>query len=725
MLRHVLVALVMPGIFAAPGSIAGATEPARDRAEAVVDVPSETDPMASPDGWSGGAPPPADLGRPLKLPETVVQGDRPITAASSLIVRSRDFSLRPIRRPADILEVTPGLVVVQHAGGGKANQYYLRGFDADHGTDVALSFDGVPINNPSHAHGQGYADANFVIPEVVERIEVDKGPYFLKHGDFATAGAVNLVTKRVVAENTASVSVGRFDLYRGVVVGGHEVGPFQTLFAVEGAGQNGPFDHPEHYDRYKLFSRVGYLDGPWRTDLTLTSYRGTWNASGQLPLRAVRSGELDRFGSVDPSEGGTSQRHQLYARSSWNPDAGEEASFFAYGVYYDLDLFSNFTFFARDPVNGDEIEQKDKRFFGGGEARYTRHVAFGPVDTAFTGAVGVRGDHIGEQLNYVVQRDFLTRQTDHNVSQVNSFAYVGADTTWTPWLRTIVGLRFDDLYFDVDSNLNSTSAPDLTGQGVDNDAIFSPKASLVLSPLANLDVFVNYGEGFHSNDARGVVRDENPVDPSAKARGGELGVRTRLFDRLDLAGAIWMLDLDSEIVFVGDEGTTEPSGATRRIGGELEVRCRILDWLFFDVDYTQTVAKFRFAPDAEDDVPLAPRFTVNGGLTVRRDDGIYGSLRTRAISARPANEDDSIRSAGYTVWDLQLGKRFDLPVTWLGGWAKALTVQLDIQNLFDHEYREAQFATDSRLQFEPEVVSDINFTPGYPLTAIGSVTLSF
>lgn len=666
-----------------------------------------------------------DSGGRLQLPETVVQGDRPITAASSLVVRSRDFSLRPIRRPGDILEVTPGLVVIQHAGGGKANQYYLRGFDSDHGTDVALSIDGVPINNVSHAHGQGYADVNFVIPEVVERIEVDKGPYFVKHGDFATSGAVNLVTRRVLAENSAMISAGRFDLYRGVVMGGSELGPFHTLFALEGAGQDGPFENPENYNRYKLFTRGGYEDGDWRSDLTFASYRGTWHASGQLPLREVRAGRLDRFGSVDPTEGGTSQRHQMSSRTVWTPDDREEASLFAYGVYYDLDMFSNFTFFARDPVNGDQIEQKDKRWFGGTEARYVRRVDVGGFETSFLGAAGFRGDHIGEQLNYSVQRDFLTRQTDHNVRQVNSFAYVSADTTWLPWLRTVIGLRFDDLYFDVDNNLNSTTDPTLTGQGTENEAIFSPKASIILSPIADTDVFLNYGEGFHSNDARGVVRDVDPVDPSAKARGAEVGVRTRLFDRLDVAAAFWMLDLDSEIVFVGDEGTTEASGATRRVGGELEVRYRILDWLFFDVDYTQTVAKFRFEPDQADDVPLAPRFTVNGGLTARREDGFFGSIRTRAISSRPANEDNSLRASGYTIWDLQIGKRCDVPESWTGGRVKALTLKLDILNLFDHDYREAQFATDSRLQFEPDVVSDIGFTPGYPLTAIGSMTVAF
>jgi len=715
MLRSMLVVTIA---LAAPTAIALADPPTVVQEERALpaDAPDESD---APDAT------PTDTSQRLQLPETIVQGDRPITAASSLVVRSRDFTLRPVRRPADILEVTPGLVVVQHAGGGKANQYYLRGFDSDHGTDLALSIDGVPINNVSHAHGQGYADVNFVIPEVVERIEVDKGPYFVKHGDFATSGAVNLVTRRVVAENMAKVSAGRFDLYRGVIMGGHEVGAFDTLFAIEGAGQDGPFVHPEDYNRYKLFARGGFEDGAWRSDLTFASYRGTWNASGQIPLREVRAGRLDRFDTLDPSEGGLSQRHQLSSRTTWKPDDEQEASIFAYGVYYDLDLFSNFTFFARDPVNGDEIEQKDKRFFGGGEARYARRFDVAGFETAATGAVGLRGDHIGEQLNYVEARDFLTRQTDHNVKQINSFGYVSADTTWTPWLRTVLGFRFDDLYFDVDNNLESTTDAELKGQGTKNDTIVSPKASVILSPLANTDIFFNYGEGFHSNDARGVVRDVNPTDPSAKARGAEVGVRTRLFDRVDLAGSFWMLDLDSEIVFVGDEGTTEASGATRRVGGELEVRYRILDWLFFDVDYTQTVAKFRFEPDAADDVPLAPRFTVNSGVTVRREDGIFGSIRTRAISSRPANEDNTIRAAGYTIWDLQLGKRFDLPEAWTGGSVKALTLQLDILNLFDHDYREAQFATDSRLASEPETVSDLNFTPGYPLTAIGSIALAF
>jgi outer membrane receptor protein involved in Fe transport len=670
-------------------------------------------------------------GTRLRLAETLVQADRPFTAASSRVVRGRDLALRPIRRPADILEVAPGLAVVQHAGGGKANQYLLRGFDADHGTDVALTIDGVPVNNPTHAHGQGYADLNFVIPEVVERVEVDKGPYFVEHGDFATAGAVNLVTRRAAAENSATFQAGRFDIFRGLVIGGGELAGADTLLAVEGYGQDGPFENPEDYTRYNLFARAGVERDDRGGDLTFTSYRGSWNASGQIPLRAVRAGTLDRFGSVDPTEGGTSQRHQLYGRAWWRPDADTEARLLAYGAYYDLDLFSNFTFFARDPENGDQIEQKDKRFFGGGEARLAHRLRLGRRGVELAGALGLRGDNIANQLSYTRARRFLSPVTDHNVGQVDAYGWVRADVTWTPWLRTLVGLRLDDLYLDVDNDLQQATDPELRGQGTEHELVVSPKASVVLSPftessrLAATQLFVNYGEGFHSNDARGVVRTQDPVDPTAKARGGELGARTRLLDRLDLAAALWLLDLESEIVFVGDEGTTEPSGATRRWGGELEARLHILDWLFLDLDYTRTVARFRFAPDGEDRVPLSPRWTLAGGLAARRDDGLFGSLRVRAISSRPANEDGSLEAAGYTVWDLQLGKTWELPRWRIGDRAVRLTARIDLINLFDRDYREAQFATTSRLPGEAAPVEDIGFTPGYPLTAIGSLTVAF
>jgi hypothetical protein len=667
----------------------------------------------------------------LRLPETVVEGNRPFTAASSLAVRQRDIETRRILRPADLLEVAPGLVVVQHAGGGKANQYLLRGFDGDHGTDVAVEFDGIPVNNVSHAHGQGYTDLNWVIPEVVGLVQVDKGPYFLEHGNFATAGAVNLRTRPTFERSSATFEAGRFGIYRGLVLAGGEIGPLDGTLAVEGYGQDGPFDHPEGYTRYNLFTRLGHDAGDWDTDLTFTSYRGTWDASGQLPLRAVRDGRIDRFGSFDPTEGGTSQRHQLYGRFHWRPDPASELQVLTYGVYYDLDLFSNFTFFLKDPVNGDQIEQKDKRWYGGLEATYARALVVAGLDTELSAGLGIRGDRIGTQLANTRERSFLSKVASDGIGQINPYGYLATDVAWTPWLRTVIGFRVDGIWADV-SDRFPTRDPLLAGDGAKGDALVTPKVNAVLSPfvdeaspLHRTSVFLNYGEGYHSNDARGFVRVVDAVDPMVRARGGEVGVRTNLFDRVDAALAFWLLDLDSELVFVGDEGVTEASGRTRRRGLEFELRWQLLSWLYLDTDVTWTHARFRDEPDGEDFVPLAPTWTASGGLTARWEEW-FGSIRTRAISARPANEDDSLTAVGYTIWDLNLGKRWPLRGRWLGGRAITLVTEIDILNLFDRDYREAQFATTSRLPGEPAAgIDDVSFTPGYPLTVIGGVTVEF
>jgi outer membrane receptor protein involved in Fe transport len=661
----------------------------------------------------------------FEMKELSVVGGRPFTAASSLEVRDRDLVLRPIRRPGDLLEVAPGLVVIQHAGGGKANQYTLRGFDADHGTDVAIDFDGVPVNNPTHGHGQGYADVHFVIPELVERVVVDKGPYFVEHGNFATAGAIDFRTRRVVEDSSFTLSIGRFDVYRALAVGGARLGELDVVLAAEGYSQDGPFENEEDHSRYNVFARVGREAGTAHHELTLTSYRGTWNASGQLPLREVRAGRLDRFGTLDPAEGGNSHRHQLYGRSHWTPDPETETELLVYGVAYDLDLFSNFTFFARDPANGDQIGQNDTRWLGGLDARHTRRFDVGGSPTAATAAIGTRADRIRNGLDFTRSRLRLSPRTSHRATVANPFGWLRADTSWNPWLRTVLGLRVDGLVYDVTNRLEQSTAEDLRGEGTESDAVVGPKASIVLTPLAGWSFFLNYGQGYHANDARGAVRDVDPVDPAAEAIGWEVGLRTRVLERVDVAAAFWVLDLESEIVFVGDEGTTEASGKTRRFGGEVEVRAEILDGLFFDLDLTRAEASFRNQPDDADEVPLAPRWTLAGGLSMRREDGFHGSLRTRGISSRPAVEDGSIRAQGYFVWDLQLGRTFALPLAWTGGALRTIDVRIDLLNLFDREYREAQFATASRLPFEDQAVEEIHFTPGYPITVIGSLTAAF
>jgi outer membrane receptor protein involved in Fe transport len=669
-----------------------------------------------------------------RLPEMVVQGTRPLTAASSDEIRQRDLEQRPRLRPADILEVVPGLIVVQHAGGGKANQYFLRGFDNDHGTDIALSIDGVPVNMVTHAHGQGYADLHYLIPELVSLVDVRKGPYFLEYGNLAVSGAVNMHLPKRLDQSTVRFTGGQFGVRRGLAMLQLPTEKVDAWVAGEGYAQDGPFDNPEDLVRYNVIARLGTGFGPNHVSLTGSSYQSDWNASGQIPLRLVEAGLLDRFGTLDPTEGGESGRHQLYLNGEFEPAPGWNVEALAYGVVYHLSLFSNFTFFLRDPVNGDEINQKDDRFLGGTkiDATYHKHIRGIPADTRF--GFELRADDIRNSLRNVRARE-LVSVVKSNDSQVFDYSFwAGEDVQLTPWLRTLIGLRLDYLNFNVENRFAGT-APDLVSQGYDSAVVASPKGSAVFTPKENWDVYLNFGRGFHSNDARGVTQEAMPADPVARATGAEIGTRARFLDRIDAAVSYFVLDLSSELVFVGDEGTTEPSGKTRRHGVEFEGRYRILDWLWADLDITQSTARFLDEPSDADEVPLAPRWTISGGLTARHPSGAFGSFRNRSIADRPANEDDSLTAEGHSVFDLEAGWRLPLR-RWTGSELTTLALSVDVLNLFDQDYREAQFDTASCTRSErgrvpgcigsnAPGISDIDFTPGWPRTVLATIEVTF
>jgi len=691
-------------------------------------------------------PPPQPL--PPALPEragaapvgtTIVLGQRPLSAASSFSVQDRDFQLRPIGSVQDILRVTPGLVMVQHSGGGKANQYFLRGFDADHGTDLALSIDGVPINLVSHAHGQGFADTNFIIPEVVERVEITKGPYFPSQGDFATAGAVNMVSRE--AFEHSSVALGLVDSpghgaagYRGLAIASPRFGdaPISATFAAEVGRTNGPFDNPEGWDRYKLFNKLTFHpSGASTLSLTEMSYAGNWHGSGQLPARAVAEGLVGRFGSIDPDEGGDTARHQLALAYRLHPTDTSELRVMAYVATYRFDLFSNFTLFLRDPDDGDEIEQVDRRTFYGGKASYRIVHTLGRVSFDTTLGADARSDDIHEELWDTLHRERLAAVRSSDVHETFMGASLNEEIAPARWLRADVGGRVDLLSFSVDDRLASAS-------GVDAAHQLSPKASLVVTPLdrprATLDLYANYGHGFHSNDVRGVFATP-AVTPLARAKGEELGARARLFDRWDLAAALWRLDLASETVWNGDDGTTAVSDPTTRQGIELETRYEPTPWLAADLELTFT--KSRFSTDRENGggLALAPRQTWAGGLSGRHALGpgvARGGLRFYGIGDRPATDDGALTAPGFTQLDLHLG--------WRHRW---FDVAFDVENLLDGTFRSAQFATVSRLRTEPAVgapvpagfscgsnarlapgptagrfygCEDVDYTPAYPLT---------
>lgn len=641
-----------------------------------------------------------DAGTPSHF-ETTITARRPFTAASAGNVRNEDFALRPMRDPSDLLEVTPGLISLQHAGGGKATQYFLRGFDADHGTDVRLTVDQVPVNMVSHAHGQGYADLHFVIPELIEKLEVDKGSYSADLGDFATAGAVNLVTRRHFDKSSATLQAGSFNTYRGLVIAAPEIDEkVQAYIAGEAATGNGPFILRERLQRLNLVARASYFATP-RTELSLQlqSYAASWRASGQLPLRAVESGQLPRFGFVDPSDGGDSHRHSVLAMLHHHGERNDSIELRGYALQYRLAMLSNFTIFANDAVNGDQIEQNDDRTVTGFDARYRRPWEAAGRSIVSSFGAQLRNDRIDTALWNTTLRRRLRNVVNAEIAQTSLGLWTEHDTQWFAWLRTVVGARMDSYDFHVEDR-NETFDPTLPSTSGSKTALLvSPKASVVLSPLQRADVFVNFGRGFHSNDARGIVSGSSPSTPLTPATTYEVGVRSRPLNGLDVAVSAWGIDLDSETVWVGDEGTTEARGASRRRGLEFEARYRINRWLRADADVTYTRARFV----SGEAIPLAPVWTGSGGLSAVHPSGFFGSLRSMGFSDRPANEDRSLTATGTLLLDAEAGYEND-----------RFRVALSMKNMLNTQWREAQFANESRLSTESAPVEDLHFTPGYP-----------
>lgn len=691
--------------------------------------------------------------KPIDLAEILVKGDRAYSAASSESIREFDLKTRPTRSSQDLLQMVPGLIIAQHAGGGKAEQIYLRNFDADHGTDVAIFVDGMPVNMVSHGHGQGYADLHFLISDAVEGIEVHKGPYFANYGDLATAGAVSFRTKDHLEENFLRLEAGQFNSAR-----------LTALFQIPGksdhqnaylAGQfyqtDGPFETPQGFKRYNLFGKFHtHLRENARLSFSVDAFSSAWNASGQIPQRAVNNGSIKRFGAIDDLEGGSTARQNLNLSYTLQAEEGSEFFTQAFASRYNFKLFSNFTFFLEDSLNGDMIEQVDERQILGLNGRYRFRDKIGSLFTTTTLGGGYRADFIDLALWHSPNRLRMEERVNSRVRQNNLFLWLQEDLLFSSRFRMQLGLRGDYFTFDVEDRLETLPGIEESGlphaSGYSQQTLLSPKINLVFSPISTLDIYANAGSGFHSNDARNVIigqriadleklgrrqgmsaeqidemlRSQN-FDPAQKgvetlprALGAEFGFRARLAERINFAAAAWYLYLEREYVYVGDAGTTELSDPTRRYGLDLEVRLKLLSWLWGDADLNLSEGRIVDAPAGENYIPLAPNFTSTGGLTALHRAGFEGSFRYRHIGERPANEDNSVVALGSTVFDLALGYRL--------GRIKLFGV---LENLFDVEWNEAQFDTESRLKGEPQPVSELHFTPGNPRNVRLGISYAF
>lgn len=642
----------------------------------------------------------------LEVPDVSVVADRPVAASSQQFIPDQEYLLQPQGRPAQVLRLIPGFVAVEHSGGaGKADQYFLRGFDADHGTDVAFFADGMPINLRTHAHGQGYTDLNFIIPETIEGLDVSKGAYLPEYGDFATAGAVNFRTRDIVKEGVVQGAGGLFDTQRHLLMLSPTKDRVRTLFAAEGYYTNGPFQNDNRYFRTNLLAKVTTnLTGRDELSLKATFHKAQWNASGEIPLRVVQDGTLDRFGVIDPTEGGKTLRSTALLNYHYDTTSGGQFFANAYGQYYRLDLFTNFTYFLNDPVNGDGIQQSDLRIMYGGDLGYKQRGDVLGLPSIGTIGFQTRVDDIHARLGTQRMRTPTGLTTDSDIFEASYAPFVKAEVQPASWMRLSGGLRAETFTFDV-RNRCSTCGQQPAGQKT--SGIILPKMNLILGPWANTEFFVNYGEGYHSNDARSAVLPGSA--PLARAKSYEVGLRSKPWgpDGLEVIATLWRLDLKSELLFVGDEGTTEIRGATRREGVEVAARGQVWGPLYVNGSVTWTKAEFRNG----DTIPLAPEFTAYGAVLLRWPEGLTSQLQATYLGVRPLTEDRSIKAPSWIDFDVT--ERYQLPIKLPYGRMEAF---LFIQNLLNTHWEQATFAFASQLRTEPAPVTGIHFVPGNPRT---------
>ncbi len=652
----------------------------------------------------------------IHLGEVSIATDRPVSAASSTYISQAGFANRPKSSAQDLLRMVPGLFIAQHAGGGKAEQIFIRGFDCDHGTDIATFVDGIPVNMPSHGHGQGYADLHFLIPEVVEGMTVFKGTSSSLYGDFATGAAVgfktydSLPTNLIQFESGSVPQTNAATSNRGLAL--LKV-PFSnnkvsSYFAADVINNRGYFERTQDFKRSNLFSKTTIaLNENNRVQFSVSGFGSSWKASGQIPERAVAAGLITRFGSIDPNEGGTTQRNNYNLSYTAKLGTGEFETQ-AYTCTYRFKLFSNFTFFLNDSIRGDMIEQGDNRTIHGLNTKYSVGHKLFKMSNKLTVGASFRSDEIENQLWYAPQRTRLSATAHALVHQRSNAVFVNEVFRFSSRFRAEVGARYDYFVFDVE-DLLPTDSTHQNYTGFNYQSAINPKLNLIYSVNDRLQFFFNSGSGYHSNDARSSVQVKGQ-HKLPLAVSTEIGTLFHIHKTV-ISAALWAMDLNNELVYVGDDGTTENKGAGRRVGFDLSARAQLLSWLYLDADLNVSRGRlidtiFGDQLKADYYIPLAPTLTSVGGLTAKFKSGFEFGLRYRYLQDRPANEANTVVAQGYNVVDLTANYK-----------SAHYKIGLSIENLLNVNWNEAQFDTESRLKNESQAVSELHYTPGTPFYA--------
>lgn len=624
-----------------------------------------------------------------------------------------DIHLRPINSSQEVLRMVPGLFIGQHAGGGKAEQIFVRGFDVDHGTDINISVDGMPANMVSHGHGQGYADLHFVIPELIDKVNFNKGPYFASKGNFTTAGFVEFKIKNFLETNFVKTEGGQFNTLRSII----GVNLFNTkgdrrkqslYFAGEGSYTGSYFDNPQDFSRFNGLLKYHGVIKNNTLIATISGFTSKWNASGQIPDRAVENGTISFYGSIDPNEGGTTSRYNVNLELHTNLPNGATLYNQLFYNKYDFELYSNFTFFMNDPINGDQIRQRDNRNILGYNSVFLANYFIGKFKAETKAGIQVRYDYINNlELTRTKNRTLVTKRiTLGDINELNASMYYTQRISFTNKLDVTLGLRYD--YF-INQYQDKIAANTLLA----NASIFSPKLNFNYRLNNNIQLYLYTGKGYHSNDTRVTVQ-KNGKQVAPPAYGTDLGGICKIGNKLLLQAAIWYLWLDQEFVYSGDEGIVEESGQTQRFGFDFSARYEVVKNLYLDMDISVANPKFLNVPRDSSNVPLAPLFTSVGGITYKKQFGWNGSLRYRYVADRPANESNTVIAKGYFIIDGAVN--YTTPKWEVG---------LSVQNVLNTQWKETQFNSESQLQSETTPVTEIHFTAGAPFWARLQFTVYF